>query len=48
MEATKRRAIAATTVGTAIEWCDFFLYAAVAGLVFEDLMFGPSPRGRRP
>ena len=37
----RRRAIAATTIGTAIEWYDFFLYAAVAGLVFKDLMFGP-------
>lgn len=37
----RRRAIAATTIGTAIEWYDYFLYAAVAGLVFKDLMFGP-------
>ena len=37
----QRRAIAATTIGTAIEWYDYFLYAAVAGLVFKDLMFGP-------
>ncbi|WP_165164420.1 MFS transporter [Corynebacterium qintianiae] len=37
----RRRAISATTIGTAIEWYDFFLYAAVAGLVFRELMFGP-------
>ncbi|MHA2788523.1 MFS transporter [Corynebacterium sp. S7] len=37
----RRRVVAATTVGTAIEWYDFFLYAAVAGLVFNKLMFGP-------
>ena len=33
--------IAATTIGTAIEWYDYFLYAAVAGLVFNQTMFGP-------
>ena len=33
--------IAATTIGTAIEWYDYFLYAAVAGLVFNKVMFGP-------
>lgn len=33
------RAIFATTIGTAIEWYDYFLYAAVSGLVFKDLMF---------
>lgn len=37
----RRRVIAATTIGTAIEWYDYFLYAAVAGLVFNQLMFGP-------
>lgn len=29
--AENRRVVAATTIGTAIEWYDFFLYAAVAG-----------------
>jgi len=37
----RRRVIAATTIGTAIEWYDYFLYAAVAGLVFNKVMFGP-------
>ncbi|STC70041.1 MFS transporter [Corynebacterium pilosum] len=37
----RRRVVAATTIGTAIEWYEFFLYAAVAGLVFNQLMFGP-------
>lgn len=37
----RRRVVAATTVGTAIEWYDFFLYAATAGLVFKQSMFGP-------
>lgn len=39
MTAERRRVIAATTVGTAIEWYDYFLYAATAGLVFNKLMF---------
>ena len=41
MRNERRRVIAATTVGTAIEWYDYFLYAAVAGLVFNKIMFGP-------
>ncbi len=34
-----RRAIFASTVGTAIEWYDFFLYSTVTGLVFAKLYF---------
>ncbi|MDO5032224.1 MFS transporter [Corynebacterium sp.] len=41
----RRRVVAATTIGTAIEWYDYFLYAAVAGLVFNKLMFGPLEGG---
>lgn len=41
MRSERRRVIAATTIGTAIEWYDYFLYAAVAGLVFNQTMFGP-------
>lgn len=41
MRNERRRVIAATTIGTAIEWYDYFLYAAVAGLVFNKVMFGP-------
>ena len=37
--AERRRVVAATTIGTAIEWYDYFLYAATAGLVFNQLMF---------
>ncbi|SDS26235.1 MFS transporter [Corynebacterium timonense] len=37
--AERRKVIAATTIGTAIEWYDYFLYAATAGLVFNQLMF---------
>jgi metabolite-proton symporter len=34
-----RRAIVASTIGTAIEWYDFFLYSTVTGLVFAKLFF---------
>ena len=34
-----RRAVVASTVGTAIEWYDFFLYGTVAALVFPKLYF---------
>lgn len=41
MKSERRRVVFATTVGTAIEWYDFFLYAATAGLVFKQAMFAP-------
>ena len=34
-----RRAVLASTVGTAIEWYDFFLYSTVTGLEFARLFF---------
>src|SRR5689334_7072598 len=34
-----RRAVIAATVGTTIEWYDFFLYGTVTGLVFAKLYF---------
>jgi MFS family permease len=34
-----RKAVIAATVGTAIEWYDFFLYGTAAGLVFGKLYF---------
>jgi hypothetical protein len=37
-----RRAVIASTVGTAIEWYDFFLYSTVTGLVFAKLYFPQS------
>ena len=37
-----RRAVVASTIGTAIEWYDFFLYSTVTGLVFAKLFF-PTP-----
>src|SRR5262249_42403669 len=33
------RAVIASTIGTAIEWYDFFLYSIVTGLVFARLFF---------
>src|SRR5438105_4101952 len=37
-----RRAVIASTVGTTIEWYDFFLYSIVTGLVFAKLFFPKS------
>jgi metabolite-proton symporter len=37
-----RRALVAGTVGTAIEWYDFFLYGTAAALVFPELFFPDS------
>ena len=34
-----RRAVIASTVGTTIEWYDFFLYSTASGLVFAQLFF---------
>jgi MFS family permease len=40
-----RRAVIASTVGTTIEWYDFFIYGTVTGLVFPKLYFpGPARR----
>ena len=43
--AQRRRAIVASTVGTTVEWYDFFLYGTAAALIFPKLFFpehGPS------
>jgi len=37
-----RRAVIASTIGTTIEWYDFFLYSTVTGLVFAKLFFPKS------
>ncbi|HET9847081.1 MAG TPA: MFS transporter [Candidatus Dormibacteraeota bacterium] len=37
-----RRAVIASTVGTSIEWYDFFLYSTATGLVFAKLFFPTS------
>ena len=34
-----RKAVVASTIGTAIEWYDFFLYGTAAGLIFGKLYF---------
>ena len=34
-----RKAIIASTIGTTIEWYDFFIYGTAAGLVFGKLFF---------
>ena len=35
----RRRAVVASTIGTTIEWYDFFLYGTAAALVFPQLFF---------
>ncbi|MBS0420295.1 MAG: MHS family MFS transporter [Proteobacteria bacterium] len=37
-----RKAVVASTIGTTIEWYDFFLYSIVTGLVFPKLFFPQS------
>src|ERR1700720_3804211 len=37
-----RRAVIASTIGTTIEWYDFFIYSTVTGLVFPPLYFPQS------
>ena len=41
----KRRAVVASTVGTTIEWYDFFLYNTAAALVFGPLFFNNNAAG---
>jgi metabolite-proton symporter len=38
-QAQLRRAVIASTIGTTIEWYDFFVYGTVTGLVFAKLFF---------
>ncbi|WP_299737496.1 MFS transporter [Pseudonocardia sp. 73-21] len=39
MRSQRRRAVVASTVGTTIEWYDFFLYSTAAALIFPSLFF---------
>src|SRR5690349_16565147 len=39
MRTQRRRAIVASTVGTTVEWYDFFLYGTAAALIFPKLFF---------
>jgi MFS family permease len=41
-QAQLRRAVVASTIGTTIEWYDFFIYSTVTGLVFPHLYFPQS------
>ena len=40
--AADKKVAYATMIGTTIEWYDYFVYAAVAGLVFNQLFFAPA------
>lgn len=42
MTRDERKVAYATIVGTTVEWYDFFIYAAAAGLIFKDLFFAPA------
>ena len=42
-----RRIVAASLVGTTIEWYDFFLYGSAAALVFNKLFFPELRPARR-
>jgi hypothetical protein len=39
-----KRIVAASLIGTTIEWYDFFLYGSAAALVFNKLFFPDSGR----
>ena len=41
----ERKIALATVIGTAIEFYDYFIYAAVAGMVFNHIFFGPAGPG---
>ncbi|MDO5053669.1 MAG: MFS transporter [Pseudoclavibacter sp.] len=43
--AEQRRVLAATLVGTTVEWYDFFIYAFVAAMLFGELFFKPLGEG---
>jgi MFS family permease len=38
-QSARRRILVAGTIGTAIEWYDFFVYGLIAPLVFDQLFF---------
>lgn len=46
--AERRRVLAATIVGTTVEWYDFFIYAFAASLIFNTQFFGPMGEAMGP
>lgn len=42
MTKDQKKVAFATIIGTTVEWYDFFIYAAAAGLVFKTLFFSPA------
>lgn len=42
MTVDEKKVAFATIIGTTVEWYDFFIYAAAAGLVFKTLFFAPA------
>ncbi len=42
MTKDQKKVAYATIIGTTVEWYDFFIYAAAAGLIFKDLFFAPA------
>ncbi|EMD2446326.1 MFS transporter [Acinetobacter baumannii] len=42
LSAEERKVAFATIIGTTVEWYDFIIYAAAAGLFFKDLFFTPA------
>ncbi len=42
MTKEEKKVAYATIIGTTVEWYDFFIYAAAAGLVFKQLFFAPA------
>src|SRR6266478_1569120 len=44
----ERKVLAATLVGTAVEWYDYFIYAQAAGLVLGAAFFAPVAKDNAP
>src|SRR6266498_3245269 len=44
----EKKVLAATLVGTAVEWYDYFIYAQAAGLVLGAAFFAPLAKDNAP